>query len=288
MESYLSIGGANAGIRVNHGDVSLVAGIGRHRVRVSDTFSAANESADQLIFTFTGDLVIPGLRIGSGYVGSILPTAPQRLSRDSSFPLTFDVEVTDDQVRKIEERRSVNADGSFDLVLNIRFEAIGQDGNLSQGSGQLQPHKFSRDAWLEGLRQVGFRHVQIIELEVLDSSSDLALSKGIEFFTMAQTRYLNGEYREVAECLRQALNVIVGIESDDESDTANLSKEIGEIQREARSVPVGYPDRIELVRRSLKFTADIGAHPEAGHVNRPEALALLHMSAGLIQWYASY
>ena len=288
MESYLNVGGTNAGLRVSHGDVSLVAGIGRHRLRISDAVSVTNERADQLVVTFSGDLVIPSLGIASGYVGSILPTTPQRITRDGSFPITFDIEVTDDQIRRIEDRRSVGADGGFDLVLNLRFETIDIQNVISHGSGQLQPHKFAREAWLEGLRQVGFRHVQVIELEVVDSSANPTITQAIEYFKQAQSRYFNGEYREVAESLRQSLNAIVGMSGEEETDSEQLVKDLGELQKEARNSKVGYPPRIEYVRKALKFAADIGAHPEVGDTNRFDALAQLHMTAGLIQWYAKH
>ena len=288
MESYLNVGGTNSGLRITHGDVSLIAGIGRHRLRISDTVSAANERADQLVVTFAGDLVIPSLGIASGYVGTILPTTPQRITRDGSFPIIFDVELMDDQIRRIEDRRSVSADGGFDLVLNLRVESIDTQNAISHGSGQLQSHKITREAWLEGLRQMGFRQVQVIELEVVDSSANPTISKAIEYFKLAQNRYSNGEYREVAESLRQSLTAIVGMSEDDETDSDQYAKDLGELQKEARNSKIGYPARIEYVRKALKFAADVGAHPEAGDTNRFDALAQLHMTAGLIQWYAKH
>ena len=287
MESYLNVGGANSGLRVSHGEVSLIAGIGRHRLRISDTISTANERADQLVVTFTGDLFIPSLAIASGYVGSILPTTPQRITRDGSFPINFDIEVTDDQIRKIEDRRSVSPDGGFDLVLNLRIESTDSQNVLSHGSGQLQPHRFSREAWLEGLRQVGFRHVQVIELEIVDSSVNPEISKAIEYFKAAQIRYFSGEYREVAESLRQSLIAIVGM-SEVEEREVDLAKDLGELQKVARTSKIGYPARIEHVRKALKFAADIGAHPDVSETNRFDALAQLHMTAGLIQWYSKH
>lgn len=288
MESYLNVGGNNAGLRVTHGEVSLIAGIGRHRLRIVDTVSAANDRSDQLVVSFTGDMTIPSLGIASGYVGSIVPTMPQRISRDGSFSVVFDTEITDDQIRRIEDRRSVSSDGGFELVLNLRFETVDAQNLISHGSGQLQPHKFSRDVWLEGLRQIGFRQVQIIELEVIDSSVNPTISKAIEYFKQAQSRYSNGEYREVAESLRQSLSAIVGTTGDDENDSEQLAKDLSDLQKEARTSKVGYSPRIEYVRRALKFVADIGAHPEVGDTNRFDALAQLHMTAGLIQWYAKY
>jgi hypothetical protein len=287
-ENYLNFGGANAGIRITPGDVALIAGIGRHRIRINSTMSAANEAADGVTIAFTGDLLIPSLGLASGYLGRMTRTYPQHLNRDGSFSVLFDTEVTDDQIRTIEDRRSVTADGSFDLVLNLRYEGRDGDGNPCSGSGQLQPHKFARDAWLEGLRQVGYRNVQIIELEVIQQSADAELAKAIEFFKQAQSRYFSGDYREVAECLRQSINAIVGRPGEEEEELAEITKEIGDAQREAHKTKVGYSERFEIVRMALKFLADMGAHPEAGTTTRPEALAQLHMAAGLIQWYAKH
>lgn len=248
----------------------------------------ADERAANLTVIFTGDLHIPTLGIGSGYVGSILPTQPQRLMRDASHPLVLDVEMTDSQVRMIEDRRSTTGDGGFDLSLNLRFTTIDPDSKISHGSGSLQPHRFTRDAWLEGLRQIGFRHVQVIELEEFEAEANPNLATALEFFKTAQTRYFDGDYREVAEALRQSLNALVGKSADEEADIEELEKELRDAQKEAFNAPVGYDRRVELVRKGLKFTADIGAHPEADSTNRYDALALLHMTAGVIQWFGKH
>ena len=47
----------------------------------------------------------------------------------------------------------------------------------------------------------------------------------------------------------------------------------------------GYTDRMELTRKVLKFTADLGAHPETDVTERAEALARPHRAAGFIQWF---
>lgn len=182
----------------------------------------------------------------------------------------------------------MSSDGGLDLVLNLRFETMDPQNVITRGSGQLQPHKFVRDAWLDGLRQVGFRNVQVIELEVIDSSANPALAQAIEFFKQAQSHYFNGEYRAVAESLRQSLGAIVEMSGDEEIDPEQLGRDLGDLQKDARSSKIGYPPRFEQVRRALKFAADLGAHPEAGDTNRLDALAQLQMSASLIQWYVKH
>ena len=58
-----------------------------------------------------------------------------------------------------------------------------------------------------------------------------------------------------------------------------------DVSKQARAERVGYCERMELARKTLKFVADLGAHPEAGDTHRAEALAQLHMAAGLIHWF---
>lgn len=50
----------------------------------------------------------------------------------------------------------------------------------------------------------------------------------------------------------------------------------------------GYGDRMELTRKVLKFTADLGAHPETDVTERAEALAQLHLAAGFVQWFTRH
>jgi hypothetical protein len=42
---------------------------------------------------------------------------------------------------------------------------------------------------------------------------------------------------------------------------------------------------MEITRKAIKLVADTGGHPKAGETHRAEALALLHMAAGLMQWF---
>lgn len=46
----------------------------------------------------------------------------------------------------------------------------------------------------------------------------------------------------------------------------------------------GYVDRFELVRRSMKLLAGLGAHPEVDETGPKEAMAAIAMASGLLQW----
>ena len=104
------------------------------RLELARTLRASEERADQLVSTFTGELSITNLGIASGYVGSIVPTIPQRITRNGSFSITFEVEVTDDQIRKFEDRCSTSPAAGFDLSLNLGYETIDPSNNISHDS----------------------------------------------------------------------------------------------------------------------------------------------------------
>ena len=64
-----------------------------------------------------------------------------------------------------------------------------------------------------------------------------------------------------------------------------MSAEIRSATRTAHDRGIRYPERMELARRALKFTADLGAHPEICETSRVEASSQLNMTAGLLQWF---
>ena len=92
---------------------------------------------------------------------------------------------------------------------------------------------------------------------------------------------MEGEYRLTMEALRQSLVALNGRPEDEEETTGEVEDEL----KTAKKAQGGYPDRFELVSRSLKFLCDLGAHPESGETGKKEARAGLIMVGGLLQWF---
>lgn len=272
----------NIQLRVQVDSIGAVAGIGRHRLVVFTSLSPANEQADGVAFTLSGEAFADNLGGGSGYLGQIVPTLAQTLRRDGNFQFTLYVDITDDQVRKIEEHRN-QPDGGFSLRLGLRLDGTDRDGNPISNTFTLDTVRVSREDWLNMLRQVRYRRVVIAELEVPDASGQPRLSSALDYYQRAQGRFEAGDYRGTAESIRQALSALMGEPPDVELDTDAMAAEL----RDAKKRQGGYTDRMELVRKVLKFTADLGAHPETDETKKAEALAQLHMAAGVMQWYAS-
>jgi hypothetical protein len=287
MENYLSLSPNNGALRVTIESMSVIPGLGRHRLQILSKLSG-EERTDGATVTFTGDVSVEGLGGANGYLGTILPTTPQRISRDGSFQIVFYVELTDDQVHMIESRRT-RGDGGFDLRLNVRASARYLDGTRGEGSNQFQPQKFSREDWLNVLHQLGYRKVMIAELDVPDAGSKPELAKALAYFSQAQGHFGAGEYRVTVESLRQCLNVLVGKSPDEESDAEQVTTDLKAVMNSVRSGErITYQGRMELVRSAMKFMADLGGHPEVDESNRSAAEAQLHMVAGLLYWFNHY
>lgn len=278
-ESYARFpNGAEVVIRSD--GLAIMPGLGRHRLVLQMSLSTANELADGTSLTLTGDAVAEGLGGTSGYLGTITPTFPITVRRDGNIATSAHVELTDDQIRRIDEHRN-RSDGSFDLRLNLRLDGTDRNGQSIWTTSNMQPVRVSRDDWTNVLSQVGHRRVLVAELEIPDGALHPELAGALDHYRQAQTRYSSGDYRGTAESVRQALAVLVGEAPDAELSPDEMTTEY----RNARKRQGGYDDRMELVRKALKFTADLGAHPETDQTMRAEALAQLHMAAGFIQWF---
>ncbi|GAA2340525.1 hypothetical protein [Streptomyces violaceusniger] len=84
------------------------------------------------------------------------------------------------------------------------------------------------------------------------------------------------------EALRQSLAALVGKKADDEHGTADVETAAKDLRKESNKTRVGYPPRVEQVRRALKFMADLGAHPEVAETTKTDAYSALLMVGGLL------
>ncbi len=141
-----------------------------------------------------GEAVAENLGGASGYLGQILPADPQTLRRDGTFQFSLYVELTDDQVRKIEEHRN-HTDGSFNLRLGLRFDGTDREGKPVWNTGSLSNVRVGREDWLSLLRQVSYRKLVVAELEVPDAASQPELATALDFCQQAQARFGTDCYR---------------------------------------------------------------------------------------------
>ena len=135
--------------------------------------------------------------------------------RDGNFQVSLIVELSDDQIRRIEEHRN-QAGGSFNLRLGLRLDGTDRDRKYLSNTGTLSNVRVSRGDWLSFLQQVKYRRVIVVELEVPEAARDPQLAKALDFYQQAQSRYSAGDYRGTTENIRQALATLVGEASEAE------------------------------------------------------------------------
>jgi hypothetical protein len=76
---------SGAQVRIQPDSIGVLTGIARHRLVLNVSLSTANEQADGITLTISGDVTVAGLGGLSGYLGTIILTTPMVLRRDGSF-----------------------------------------------------------------------------------------------------------------------------------------------------------------------------------------------------------
>lgn len=197
------------------------------------------------------------------------------LGVDQTLQLTLDI--SDRQLQLIEERRTAGVE----LYLNMSGYAT-QDGRQLQVAESQINYEISQSDWITLLQRMGHRRVLLLEMEPPDPQTHPDLAEAISYFTQAQNRYLEGEWRLTVESLRQSLASLVGKKADDEEREVEVQTSIKALRNEARSLQVAYEPRLELVRQTAKFMCDLGAHPEVAETRRHHAYGALVIVGGLL------
>jgi hypothetical protein len=272
METWAVMFGNNA-LAITPGELQARPGLGRHRLVVPISVRPTMEAAYGHSLSFSGSVSAGGLRGIGGYLGRIDPTLPRQLHANSLIDeyLHFDVDLR--QIAAIESVR----DGGFNL--NIQLEIVA-DAGAEHGSANIANHIVGRETWLGILEQIQYQRTLLLELPTPNPQSAPHLSKAINYFANAQRRFLEGENRSAVEELRQCLAALANQDPNLEDDSAVVTADM----KTARFGGAQFDERFDLVRRALKLTTDLAAHPEVAETGPAEARAAIAMVAGLLQW----
>ena len=134
--------------------------------------------------------------------------------RDGNFQVSLIVELSDDQIRRIEEPRN-QADGSFNLRLGLRLDGTDRDRKYLSNTGTLSNVRVSRGDWLSFFQQVKYRRVIVVELEVPEAARTLSSprpSTSTNRLRAATPQAITADNRNI----RQALATLVGEASEAE------------------------------------------------------------------------
>lgn len=271
-ETWTTMFGTNS-IAITAGELQIRPGLARHQLVLPMEVRPTAEEAHGHNVSFGGSVSAGSLRGGGGYLGRIHPTSPRQLFANGKLDeyLHFDIEPR--QIAAIEALR----EAGFSLDVQLEISA---DAGTIHGSAHLTGVPVGRETWLQLLAQAQYQRTMILELPMPNPQSKPGMAKAVDFFTQAQRRFAEGENRLAVEAIRQSLAAIVNQDPSEEEKAA----EVLDGMRIALKSEEGYVDRFELVRRSIKLLADLGAHPEVDETGPKEARAAIAMASGLLQW----
>ena len=275
METWAVIFGSNA-LAITPRELQARPGLGRHRLVVPVSVRPTSEAAYGHSLSFGGSVSATGLRGTGGYLGSIQKTSARQISQNSLLEeyLHFDIDLL--QIATIESVREAG------FALDLQLEIIA-DGGLEHGSANIAGHQVGRETWLRILEQLQYQRTILLELPTPNPQTAPHLSKAVSYFANAQRRFLEGENRSAVEELRQCLAALAQQDPNIEDDSAVITGDM----KSARMGGAHYDDRFDLVRRALKLTTDLAAHPEVAETGPTEARAALAMASGLLQWFTA-
>lgn len=277
-DSWLSLSGVHQAVRVSITDILGQPAVGGGRVLLrGEVFAQQPEAADIPLW-----LQLDLVRAADGaWLGRAVPTGddPMIVSSNGSRHAEFAAYLTRSQFVELDERHRTD-DAGPTIRLTFRGWAARRD-RFDLLAGTIGDMPTTLSDWTKVVEGAGLRKVLLIELDAPDVTRAPHLDAAIRYFRDAQRSSGEGRYRDAVESLRQALNAIVGKPgmADDTSESLQASMTGPKEQHR-------YPERIERVRRTLKYLCDLGAHPETAEPTKSDAVAALHMTAALLQWYS--
>jgi hypothetical protein len=221
------------------------------------------------------------------HVGHLQPSTAQpinvgRFGYEAGTQLTLDL--TNHQFWLLDENRT---NGAVQMYLVLTGHALIDGQHIVVSEMQPFSHQINQSEWVEIVRQAGLKRVMLLELESPDPQAHPDLAQALDNYAQAQTRYAEGEWRLTVESIRQALASLVGKKADDEDQETDIEDAIKAANKQSHNGRLGYEPRRELVRRSAKFMADLGAHPEVAETRKHDAYAALMIAGGILHAFAT-
>ncbi|WP_433609560.1 hypothetical protein ACQP2P_38660 [Dactylosporangium sp. CA-139114] len=282
-ETWINIG-SRAAVRLEIKQIGGQRGVGVVRLILGVELTNRGAEAERMRLSLRGRIEMLNVE-GEGLAAHLADLVPFDRDADLAAIGSWDMislaaTIDDRQLQLIEEYRS----GGLHLRISLAGHAMVDGSQLPIHINTID-YRVPQSEWLGLLEQIGYARRFLVELEVPDLRTDPALAEAIGYFADARRRFSEGDWRLTVEALRQSLAALVGKKPDEEDDAAEVQESFRELRRAQSARRVGYGERAEVVRKSLKFLCDLGAHPEAGELRRHEARSALMMTAGLLESY---
>lgn len=277
-EGWINIDGTNNAVRLALTQVSAMRGIGLGQLHFTFEATAQSDVAAGLPLWLGGALRITSLGAAGGHLSTLDAGQRPFILPDHGYrTITVTADIGYRQFQLIEEARV----GGVTFVLDLNGYGL-RDGNAAPCSVDYLEHKIGQSDWIALLESVGYRRVLLVEFDRPDAQASPALALAFTYFDQAEKHYLNGEWRNTVESLRQSLAALVGKKPDDEDQETDVLTAVKDLRKEANKVTVAYQPRYELVRRTLKYLCDLGAHPEVAETRKAHAHSALFMVGGVL------
>ncbi|MFE7172286.1 hypothetical protein [Streptomyces sp. NPDC057616] len=278
-EAWVTIGSVNGAARLDLKRVQGSSGLGVMQLQFHIAAFCVEEQALGRAMWLEGKLYADGLGGSSGYIGRLAvddsPVTLFKVGASTSFMLVADLDHR--QLQIIEERRT----GTIKFRLYLTGTTM-RDGRLERiGVGNFE-HEVTQSTWAAVLEQMQYRRLLLIELDAPDAGRSSEFKEALDYYRAAEKHYLNQEWRLTVESLRQTLAALVGKKVDEQDEAADVETAAKTLRKESNKANVGYAPRAEQVRRALKFTTDLGAHPEVAETTKADAYSTLLMVGGLL------
>jgi hypothetical protein len=277
-EGWINIDGTNNAVRLSLTQVSSMRGVGVGQLYFTFEATAQSDVAIGLPLWLGGALRITSLGAAGGHLTTLDAGQQPAILPDKGYrTITLTADLDYRQFQLIEEAR---VDGvTFVLDLNGYWL---RDGNAAPCSVGYLEHKVGQSDWIALLENVGYRRVLLVEFDRPDAQASPALAAAFTYFDQAEKHYLNGEWRNTVESLRQSLAALVGKKPDDEDQETDILTAVKDLRKEANKMTVAYQPRYEMARRTLKYLCDLGAHPEVAETRKVHAHSALFMVGGVL------
>lgn len=278
-EAWIALGNEQAAIRVTVKQLYGSQGIGICQLNVILELTCRKPLAAVTPVWLEGTMSVSNLGSHSGYLAKLmcrnLPITMHSVGVNKD--LAFSADISSIQVQTIEEYRTNSVLFNFDFS---GFCLI--NGSPEQIWGVQFEYEVNQSDWIALLDRVGYHRILLFELDAPDEKRSPEQATALRYFAEARKHYLEQEWRLTVESLRQTLSALVGKKPEEEEGEQELPPTLKELKKQVTLRKVGYQERYEPIRATLKFLSDLGAHPETEETRKQQAYSALLMVAGLL------
>jgi hypothetical protein len=223
-ETIVSIG--NSYLKVMLKTIQAFPGMGITRLMFTLEITNKAQSSTGYLMWLGGRVETQASNGSRPYVGHFQPATPQpinvgRFGQEATAQVTLNL--TDHQFWLIDENRSQSI---VRLLLTFTGHVVIDGQYIAIQETQSLQYDINQSEWLGLIRQKNLKQKIMLELEAPDPLAHPALAEALNYYSQAQTRFGEGEWRLCVESVRQSLATLVGKKAEDEDQESDMKDAI--------------------------------------------------------------